>query len=77
MKAGEDRFLPPKISTLPQKLKELNYATHLVGKWHLGGASESSIPTSKGFDTHFGYWNGFVGYFNYMISEAINSTKVC
>lgn len=63
--AGENRFLPRDLITLPQKLKELNYTTHLIGKWHLGAAYKDVTPTQRGFDTHFGYWHGYIGYFNY------------
>ncbi|KAL3272013.1 hypothetical protein HHI36_022479 [Cryptolaemus montrouzieri] len=65
IKAGEDRHLPYGIQTLPQLLKDLGYSTHMVGKWHLGAARRNDTPTEKGFDTHFGYWNGFVSYFDY------------
>lgn len=57
------------MSLLPEKLKELGYKTHLVGKWHLGYAEKKYTPVKKGFDSHFGYWNGYLGYFNYI---AIN-----
>ncbi|XP_050499984.1 arylsulfatase B-like isoform X1 [Diabrotica virgifera virgifera] len=66
--AGENRSLPLNIRTMPERLKELGYSTHLVGKWHLGAACEEVTPTRRGFDTHFGYWSGFVGYFNHELS---------
>lgn len=64
--------------TLPESLKSLGYHTHSIGKWHLGAAHKRDTPTGKGFDSHFGYWNGFIGYFDYEISEEVlNKTKVC
>lgn len=33
-------------------------------KWHLGYASWDFTPTSRGFNTHFGYFQGEVDYFN-------------
>lgn len=73
---GENIFIPDDMLTLPESLKILNYATHLVGKWHLGAANKNHTPTARGFDTHFGYWNGYVGYFNQVLEETINSTTV-
>ncbi|XP_060532631.1 arylsulfatase B-like [Cylas formicarius] len=73
MRCGENRYIPADMATLPQKLKELGYNTHLVGKWHLGAATSSVTPTGKGFDTHFGYYNGFVGYFDYVISQDMSA----
>lgn len=79
--AGEDRSIPTDMSTLPERLKELNYTSHLVGKWHLGSAHQNATPTGRGFDSHYGYWNGYMGYFNHqignpvkLISENINSS---
>lgn len=66
--AGENRFLPKKLLTLPQALKQLDYTTHLIGKWHLGSSYKDVTPTERGFDTHFGYWHGYIGYFNYFAS---------
>jgi arylsulfatase A-like enzyme len=45
--------LPLTESTLPQRLKDLGYATVCVGKWHLGGGPEHR-PTSRGFDEFYG-----------------------
>ncbi|KAK9872814.1 hypothetical protein WA026_019598 [Henosepilachna vigintioctopunctata] len=73
--AGEDRHLPPDVQTLPQLLKELGYTTHLVGKWHLGTARREDIPKGRGFDTHYGYWNGYIGYFDYETKSAMTITS--
>lgn len=67
--AGENRFLPAHIPTLPEKLKELGYSTHLIGKWHVGASLKKVTPTQRGFDTHFGYWHGYIGYFDYFAAS--------
>ncbi|EFA05056.1 arylsulfatase B precursor [Tribolium castaneum] len=72
--AGENRSLPLNMPLMPQHLKNLGYRTHIVGKWHLGSAYRSSTPTEKGFDSHFGYWNGFTGYYDYFTD--FNSTAI-
>jgi arylsulfatase A-like enzyme len=43
---------------LPQILKKESYATHLIGKWHLGHYSNEYLPTARGFDSFTGFLNG-------------------
>jgi arylsulfatase A len=43
--------LPLSEVTLPERLKELGYATACIGKWHLGG--EGYLPTDQGFDLYY------------------------
>lgn len=58
--------LPTSELILPQYLKEAaNYATHIVGKWHLGHFTSAHLPLSRGFDTFFGFYSGYIDYFNH------------
>lgn len=49
--------LPDSITTLPQALKNLNYNTALLGKWHLGLNPENG-PKAYGFDYSYGFLHG-------------------
>jgi arylsulfatase A-like enzyme len=40
----------------------LNYDTHLIGKWHLGYAKDKYTPTRNGFDRFTGSFVGALGY---------------
>lgn len=45
--------LPPAEVTLPELLKQKNYATGMFGKWHLGHLPQY-LPMAQGFDTYYG-----------------------
>ncbi|XP_049869903.1 arylsulfatase B-like isoform X1 [Pectinophora gossypiella] len=62
---SEDRGIPLTERLLPSYLKNLGYSTHLVGKWHVGMSMNEYLPTSRGYDTHYGMRGGFVDYYTY------------
>lgn len=61
---GSTAGLPAQTPTLAEMLRGLGYTTHAVGKWHLGSASVAQTPTSRGFDSFYGFLQGRIDYFN-------------
>ncbi|GIY20658.1 arylsulfatase B [Caerostris darwini] len=61
--------VPLRFPFLPEKLKEIGYSTHLIGKWHLGFCNLSYTPISRGFDSFFGFYNGALDYFSHTRSS--------
>ncbi|KAJ9591420.1 hypothetical protein L9F63_002026 [Diploptera punctata] len=70
IKCGEPRGLPLEEILLPQRLQKAGYITRLVGKWHLGYHHSEYTPTKRGFHSHFGYFNGYIGYFDHKIDQG-------
>jgi arylsulfatase A-like enzyme len=58
------RGLAPTGRSLPRLLKNNDYATALIGKWHLGWKDEFS-PTAHGFDYFFGFKSGYTDYYQH------------
>ena len=67
--------IPRNMTAIASKLKEAGYATHMVGKWHAGGATPDHIPTGRGFDTSFGYLNGANDYYS-EVHLSCNTTPI-
>jgi arylsulfatase A-like enzyme len=56
--------LPATGTSLPRLLSNNEYATALVGKWHLGYRREVS-PGAHGFGYFFGFKSGFTDYYQH------------
>lgn len=50
---NSDIGLPQQEVTIAEVLKEKNYATMAIGKWHLGHLPQY-LPTAQGFDSYYG-----------------------
>ena len=73
IKPGLPYGMPLNQTTLANELKRGGYATHIVGKWHLGMYKWEYTPTYRGFDSFYGYYEGAEDYFNHTRA----ATKKC
>lgn len=69
--APEPWGLPLSERLMPEYLKAAGYATHAIGKWHLGFHRREYTPTYRGFDSHYGYWNGYQDYYDHTMRATL------
>ncbi|XP_064487142.1 arylsulfatase B-like [Ornithodoros turicata] len=62
------------VPFLPEKLRDLGYVTHAVGKWHLGYCNWAYTPTFRGFDSFLGFYLGSQDYYEH--KKYIKSTPL-
>jgi len=68
---SEARGLPTDEVLLPEELRRLGYSTHAIGKWHLGFSRTNYTPLARGFDSHYGFWNGYQDYYTHTVQASV------
>jgi arylsulfatase B len=58
---------PLSAQYIPEALKGLGYQTHMLGKWHLGFCDWACTPTHRGFDSLWGFYQGYIDHYTHMI----------
>ena len=61
--------IPTEYTTLAEALKTRGYRTALSGKWHVGHATNASLPTARGFDTALGNYDHAINYYTKTMTE--------
>jgi hypothetical protein len=56
-------------TTIANYLKSEGYATHAVGKWHLGVWRWEHTPTFRGYDSFLGYYGGSEDYYKHSAGQ--------
>ena len=55
--------------TIAEHLKQFDYKTALIGKWHLGATMDHG-PLDQGFDYFYGFRGGFIDYYSHKFLHA-------
>ncbi|MGC1272848.1 MAG: arylsulfatase [Planctomycetaceae bacterium] len=68
-----DHGIPPTTPMLPELLAKAGYARRgCIGKWHLGHAQRAFLPTSRGFTSFYGHYNGAIDYFTHLREDEVD-----
>ncbi|XP_060067991.1 arylsulfatase J-like [Ylistrum balloti] len=70
IRGAQPNGLPLNITIMPQRLRNLGYRTHIVGKWHLGSFKSEYTPTYRGFETFTGYYNSHGDYYDHTYEDS-------
>ncbi len=72
LRANHDLGLPVEETSIARLLKNVGYATAIVGKWHLGYEPKFA-PNQHGFDHAFTSTGGGMDYFHHVEEPPVNT----
>jgi arylsulfatase A-like enzyme len=67
-----DYGLASNEQTLANGLHDAGYFTAIVGKWHLGLCKPEYLPLARGFDHHYGLYNGAMDYYTHIRDTGLD-----
>ncbi|XP_033227923.1 arylsulfatase B-like [Belonocnema kinseyi] len=73
LRPSEPNGIPLNFTLFPEHMKKIGYVTRLIGKWHTGYFTANHTPTYRGFDSFFGYYNGYIKYFKHTINDDFHT----
>lgn len=62
---GVPDAVPINETMIAEVMRDTGYATHMIGKWHLGFHQPRYTPERRGFDSVLGYYTGNEEYWNH------------
>ena len=76
---GDGEGVDLRLPLLPGELKTATpaYATHMLGKYHLGFRTHANLPTSRGFDSFFGLLAGGADHYNNALEACGGDGERC
>lgn len=76
---GDGEGVDLRLPLLPGELKNAapSYATHMLGKYHLGFRTEANLPTSRGFDSFLGLLAGGADHYNNALEACGGDGENC
>lgn len=57
--------IPEGDPMLAEILADAGYQTAMIGKWHIGGATQANMPLRRGFEQFYGFHGGQIDYYEH------------
>ena len=48
-------------------IKIWEFHAYLISRWHLGFCDVKCTPTYRGFDTFYGFYQGYIDHYSHMV----------
>ena len=72
---GSTAKIPYDTATIAEVVKTAGYATHAIGKWHMGYSGWEDTPLGRGFESYLGYLQGGEDYYTHEIGVKLHNNK--